>query len=218
MTTFSFSPTKALPCCRLIRAYSDALMPLKYPEKVHEVLEVVSRHCELVKLMGKEKIKWDLSKSCCYIAVSPEQSEAVIAEIAKTLAAYGAEHNDNRLLFHLSAILSHNAELTQLADRSQIFLSQLREGEKKFGGVPDTPMTKDPQTTNTLGAGELLQAHPLLNKPQFDGIDPKSNPNPVQNPEAVENVKQLQNRLQYQKQLQHTLGATPTAIDRPRPI
>ena len=84
----------------------------------------------------------------------------------------------------------------------QLFLAQMREGdkhsregEKRFGAVPFTDINKKEQRQG-LNAGESLQAHPLMqDKPQLDGIDPKSNPDASINPEAAENAQRLQNEL-----------------------
>lgn len=194
------------PCCRMMKALAQRADSLKDPEEVSQALNVISEHCELMKLMGQSAVKWDLSKSHCYLAVFPEDAQAIIDEIAITFAAFDYLHYFDALLFHLAGVLAHNAKLKQLSDKLPFALAEIREGEKKFGAVPETNLLKDNKVQNTLQAGDLLKAHPFLDKPQMDGAPPKDTPSPVQNSEAAENAEKLQYQLQLQPGQKYTHG------------
>ena len=205
-------------CCRLIKELSKFTEAdnLTDPLHVSRVLEILSQHCVLMKLMGESAVKWDLTKSQCYIAFYPDDAQEVINEISKTFAAYASLDQYGAILSHLMGLLAHNAKLKQFSDKLPFFLSQLREGEKKFGSVPMTSLLKENKTQHDLSASDLLKAHPLLDKPQFDGVPPKNNPNPIQNPEAAENTQQLQLQLQLQPTPKYT--PAPTAAPKLRPF
>jgi hypothetical protein len=211
----SIEASEKRPCCLLLRELSKSQKSLQDPQAVSETLEVISRHCVLMKFKGKSKIKWDLSKSDCYLAVSPESSQEIVDECGKTVAVNQSLESYDALLAYLNGIIANNAVLGQTKDKIQVFLKQLREGEKRFGRVPDTSLTKETHNENALGAGDLLQAHPLLDKPQFDGITPKSNPNPNQNPDAAKNAEELQHQLQHQLQYQPKPQSTITPRFKP---
>lgn len=92
--------------------------------------------------------------------------------------------------------------------------SKIRDGERKFGVVPDP---KEPYSESEgLRKGKGLLAHPALMKgAEFNGIaDRKNNPNPPQNPEAEQHYEELRNehalRLGQQlgKQQRHTKRLT----------
>lgn len=75
--------------------------------------------------------------------------------------------------------------------------AEIREGERKFGRIPDP---KDPylqEEKHGKRAGKRLQSHPLLsNSAQFSGIDKHLTPNPPDNPDAARtHEQQLQNQL-----------------------
>lgn len=200
------------PCCKLLRNLSDQLNTLKNPDDVSRALDVLSQECILMKLMGQSAAKWNLSKSDCYLAVSPDDAEIIINEISKTAAVNASLEKHAKVLNHINGIMAHNAKLQQFSDRINFLLAQIREGEKKFGRVPDTSLLKEKQG-NELSAGEALKSHPLLNKPQFDGMPPKSNPNPQQDPKATENAEALRNELQYQPS-----PAPAPRAPKPRPV
>jgi hypothetical protein len=186
------------PCCKLLRKLSDSLDTLSDPNEANKALDMLSQNCVLMKLMGQSAAKWDLSKSDCYLAVSPDDAEIIINEIGKTAAVQSSLNKYATILSHINGIIAHNAKLKQFSDRINFLLAEVREGERKFGRVPDTLLLKE-NNANTLNAGEALAAHPLLDKPQFEGMPPKSNPNPQQNPkETTENAERLQNQLQLQ--------------------
>lgn len=69
---------------------------------------------------------------------------------------------------------------------------RIREGEKKWGIVPDP---REPhRESEGLRSGNRLRSHPLLSKAaEFNGIDKNLNPNPMQNPEAEHNQEDLRN-------------------------
>lgn len=208
------------PCCLRLKELSQNLDALKDPKVVREAMEILSRHCVLMKLFGQSKIKWDLAKSDCRLAVSPEDSQAIIDEIGKTSAVNAELAKYDALLAFLNGIEANNAILKQIDDKSQVLLAAVREGEKKYGGVPETSLLKDENRVgNMLSAEDRLQAHPLLEKtPQFDGMPPKSNPDPKQDPEAAKNVAELQNRLQNQLQYQPSPSiAPPPPVPKLRP-
>jgi len=191
------------PCCRLLRELGKSPSNLKDPTEVAQALSVISQHCILMQLMGQSSVKWDLSKSTCYMARVPE-AQTIIDEMGKTAAVHSGLKEFYALLNHMNGILANNATLKQISSRMQIFLAALREGEKKFGRVPDTSLiSPDNANRNTLGAGAHLEAHPAFkNKSQMDGVAPKMNGDTAQNPEATKNAEQLQNQLQARPALQ----------------
>jgi hypothetical protein len=194
------------PCCLLLRELTEALPSLNSPEKTAEVLETISDHCILMKLAGKSKTKIDFSKGQCYLSVHPDEAQTVITEVEKTAVAFSELEHFDELYNKINQILANNANLKEIGDRIQLFLAQLREGEKRFGAVPFTDINKA-EASHGLSAGESLQAHPLIaDKPQFDGIDPKSNPDTTINPEAAENAEELQLQYRLQNQLQFQPG------------
>jgi len=89
------------------------------------------------------------------------------------------------------------------AYRQAYLKKHIREGEKKFGIVPDT---EDPNSLlgkprKTASYGERPSMHPLLEKSQeFSGVPPKDNPVPHDNPEANEKFQEarLENQLRAQ--------------------
>jgi len=209
------------PCCLRLRELSQNLDVLKDPKAVRDVLETLSKHCVLMKLFGQSKIKWDLAKSDCRLAVSPEDAQAIIDEMGKTSAVTAELGKYDALMAFLNGVIANNAVLKQIDEKSQVFLSELREGEKKYGRVPETSLLKDEnRVANLLSAEDRLQAHPLLEKtPQFDGMPPKSNPDPKQNPEAPENAERLQNQPQNQPGFKPSLDNRPSSAPRPtRPM
>lgn len=186
-------PIEKRPCCLLLRELTEALPTLATSEKTAEVLDTISQHCVLMKLAGKSKTKVDFSKGQCYLAVHPNEAQTVITEAQKTAEVFNELSHFEELFNKISQIIANNANLKDMGDKLQYFLAQMREGEKRFGAVPFTDIHKDQNVAHGLSAGESLQSHPLIaDKPQFDGIDPKSNSDPVINPEAAENAKQLQ--------------------------
>lgn len=197
------------PCCLLLRELTDALPSLDSPEKTAEILETISTHCVLMKLAGKSRTKVDFSKGHCYLAVHPDEAQSVITEAQKTAEAFNQTEFDV-LLNKISEILANNANLKAMGDKMQLYLAQMREGEKRFGAVPFTELQKESQG-HGLSAGESLLSHPLMqDKPQMDGIDPKSNPDANINPEAAENAQRLQLELQPELRKQLGLNASPT--------
>lgn len=207
------------PCCLRLRELSQNLDALKDPKVVREAMETISRHCVLMKLFGQSKIKWDLAKSDCRLAVSPEDSQAIIDEIGKTSAVNAELAKYDALLAFLNAVAANNAVIKQIDNGSLVVLSEIREGEKKYGGVPETSLLKDEnRVANMLSAEDRLQAHPLLEKtPQFDGIPPKSNPDPKQDPEAPENAERLQNQPQNRPGYNPSLDMRPSSAPKFRP-
>ncbi len=201
------------PCCLRLRELSQDLDSLKDPKPVHDALEIISRHCVLMKLFGQSKVKWNLAKSDCRLAVSPEDAQTIIDEFGKTSAVNAELGHHDALLAFLNGVVANNAVLKQIDDKSQVFLAALREGEKKYGRVPDTSLLKDEnREANMLSAGDRLQAHPLLEKtPQFDGMPPKSNPDPKQDPEAAKNAEELQNQLQNRPEYRQSLDMRPNS-------
>jgi hypothetical protein len=194
-------------CCRLLKELSQLPDSLKNPDEVAQALEVISQHCVLMKLMGQSAVKWDMSKSQCYLAFYPEDAQAVVDEINKTFASYDNLQYFDTLLFHLAGILAHNEKLKQISDKMPFVHAEIREKEKKLGATPETIIFRDKNVNKAaLGAGDLLKAHPYLDKPQMDGAASKDTPNPVQHPEAAENAQRLQLQLQHQKQNQLQLG------------
>jgi len=197
-----FHHNQKRPCCRLLKELSQLPDSLKNPNEVAQALSVISQQCVLMKLMGQSAVKWDMSKSQCYLAFNPEDAQAVIDEISKTFASYDDLKYFEVLLHHIAGILSHNEKLKQITDKMPFVLAEIRDKEKKFGSVPETIIIRDHKTQNALQAGDLLKTHPYLDKPQMDGAAPKDTSNPVQHPEAQENAERLQLQLQNQKQLQ----------------
>lgn len=193
------------PCCLLLRELTEALPSLTTPEKTAEVLEKISEHCVLMKLVGKSKTNIDFSKGNCYLSVNPDEAQSVMTEAEKTAAVYSELEHFDALFNKINQILANNAVLKEMSGKVQFFLAQMRDGEKRFGAVPFTDIHKDQTRSHGLSAGESLQAHPLISdKPQFDGIDPKSNPDTTINPDAAENAQQLQ--LDLHPELRHQLG------------
>jgi len=208
-------------CCLRLRELSQNLDALKDPIAVREAMEILSRHCVLMKLFGQSKIKWDLAKSDCRLAVSPEESQAIIDEFGKTSAVNAELAKYDALLAFLNGIEANNAILKQIDNGSLVVLSEIREGEKKYGGVPETSLLKDEnRVANMLSAADSLQAHPLLEKtPQFDGMPPKSNPDPKQDPEAAKNAAELQNKPENRPDYRPSLDNRPSTAPRPiRPM
>ncbi len=201
--------TEKRPCCLMLRELTSALPSLASPEKTEEILETISKHCVLMKLAGKSLTKVDFSKGNCYLAVHPDEAQSVITEAQKTAEVFN--QTEYEALFNkISEILANNANLKEIGDKMQLFLAQMRDGEKKFGAVPFTDMKKN-ETRQGLSAGESLLAHPLMqDKPQLDGIDPKSNPDAQINPDAAENAQRLQLDLNPQLRNQLGLNASPT--------
>jgi len=193
--------TEKRPCCLLLRELTEALPTLTTPEKTAEVLEIISQHCVLMKLVGKSKTKIDFSKGNCFLSVNPDEAASVITEAQKTAEVFSELAHFEELFNKINQVLANNAKLKELGENMQLFLLQLREGEKgekRFGAVPFTDMHKD-DVQHGLSAGELLKAHPKLeNAAQFQGQNPKSTANPVDNPDAAKNAEQLQHQLQYQ--------------------
>jgi len=201
--------TEKRPCCLLLRELTEALPSLASPEKVAEVLETISQHCVLMKLVGKSRTKIDFSKGQCYLAVHPDEAQSVITEAQKTAEAFN-ETQFEVLFNKINEILANNANLKELGDKMQLLLAEMREGEKRFGAVPFTDIHKE-ERRHGLSAGESLLAHPLTqDKPQMDGIDPKSNPDASINPEAAENAQRLQLELNPQLRNQLGLNSSPT--------
>ncbi|HEV2613101.1 MAG TPA: hypothetical protein VGV92_00140 [Gammaproteobacteria bacterium] len=206
--------TQKRPCCLLLRELTEALPSLTTPEKTAEVLDTISQHCVLMKLVGRSKTKIDFSKGACFLAVNPDEAQSVITEAQKTAEAFNELAHFEELFNKINQILANNANLKDIGDKIQLFLAQMREGERRFGAVPFTDIHRDQKAGHGLSAGESLQSHPLIaDKPQFDGIDPKSNPDTQINPEAAENAARLQlelsPQLRQQLQLQHGLAAAP---------
>jgi hypothetical protein len=201
--------SKKRPCCRLLRELASQVDLLKDARAAEQLLDTMSKHCVIMKLAGKNRTKIDFAQSDCYMDLNPETAQTMIDEVAKTAAINSEMTMYYELLAKINHLLANNAKLQQISERMQHFLAQMREGERKFGRVPDTSLLKESQNENVLGAGSRLQAHPLLDKPQFDGITPKSNPSPEQNPEAAKNAEELQLRLQHRP--------TPTFTPKPMP-
>jgi hypothetical protein len=206
------------PCCLMLRKLAQSPGTLKDPQAMEEAMNVLARHCVLMKTFGSAKVKWDLAKSDCFLAVSPDDAQTVADELGKTRAVNASLEKHDAMLAFMNGILSNNAVLKQIQDKNQVFLVALREGEKRFGRVPDTSLLKKDTTPgNELGSADRLKAHPLLSvKTQFDGVsDPKANANPKENPEAAQNQEQLQN--QYKLQPKPQLTNAPSSAPKLRP-
>lgn len=78
-----------------------------------------------------------------------------------------------------------------------------RKAQQKFG-LHSSPL-HDPNRPKMPGGG--LPGHPLLNTAQFDGMEPKINPQPSENEQATAKTIELQ--LQKQQALQHGAHSTP---------
>lgn len=86
-----------------------------------------------------------------------------------------------------------------------------RKGQHAYGKAADAlaePVSREEAQARrgrTYGRQMGMKAHPLLQKPQFDGMDPQVNPKPDEN-EGV----QLQLQQELQNALQANNRATPT--------
>jgi hypothetical protein len=197
------------PCCQLLQTLSKSLSSLENPFEVAQALEKVKKNCILMQLMGESPVKWDLSKSTCYLARSPD-AEAIVDEMGKTAAVHAGLKDHHALLNHMNGILANNAKLKQTTSRMQVFLAKLREGETKFGAVPDTDLSSPRESlSNTLSAGALLKGHPSFkDKPQSEGMPPKVSPK--NNPEAEKNADAIRNELQNRPVNAPKPSAAPT--------
>jgi hypothetical protein len=142
-----FETPEKRPCCLLLRELTEALPTLTTPEKTAEVLEKISEHCVLIKLVGKSKTKIDFSKGNCYLSVNPDEAAAVITEAQKTASVFNELDHFEELLNKINQILANNANLKDIGDKIQVLLAQLREGEKRFGAVPFTDITTSASDT-----------------------------------------------------------------------
>lgn len=85
-------------------------------------------------------------------------------------------------------------------------IKALREGERKFGAVPDT---KDPndllnKSRRSAEYGSDLKAHPLLSKTQrYSGDDPKLTARTSEN-KNEKAQRDLEHRLEHKLQNRHT--------------
>lgn len=87
---------------------------------------------------------------------------------------------------------------------------QIRQGEKKFGAVPDTedPSLMGRRKGLTHEFGERAKMHPLFrDSSHFSGIDNKHNPSPSENPKSAD---ELQKRLENRAQNRFTKNARKT--------
>jgi hypothetical protein len=200
---------KKRPCCQLLRQLAAQPELLKDSNNAAQFMATMEKHCIVMQFQGKTRSKIDFAQSTCYMDMNPETAQAIIDEAGKTAAVNPDLAAYYDLLAKINHSLANNAKLQQINERMQLFLAQVREGERRFGRVPTTDLLKDNNNENTLEAGNALKTHPLLDKPQFDGITPKSNPNPVQNPEAAKNAEELQYRLQYRPQQTFTPKPEP---------
>lgn len=180
------------PCCRLLASVSHELKTLQDANACHDVLQTLCENCVLLKVAGKSRVKVSQQEgetAECYLAVNPESAQESIDEITKTMTAAQLAENYS-LLAKINHLIANNPKLKQIADKLTSLIVSLREGEKKFGRVPDTKIIKD--ENKSLDSKDLLQQHPLLSSPQFDGANPKSTADPVQNPKAAEEANRLQ--------------------------
>jgi hypothetical protein len=86
-----------------------------------------------------------------------------------------------------------------------VALFAIREGEKQFGGVPDTKLETTKEAGTKLGKG--LRSHPKLSQSaQFSGVAPKLNSNPQEYPDAEKNHQEMDQQHQLDMQPGMKLG------------
>lgn len=186
------------PCCLLLKEMASrapSVENLKNPDTAIALLQTVCANCVLMRMHGQTKTKLDFKKEIpdCYLLVSPESSQFLIDEVSKTISV---EQLDEyvALLAKIYALLAQHPKADQIKAKFNAFLAELRSHESRFGKVPHTSMLTE-TTRHSLESGDLLQQHPLLSSPQFDGVsDPKNNPDTKQNPQAPEEANRLQNQ------------------------
>lgn len=186
------------PCCLLLKktaTRTSSVENLKNPDASINLLQTVCANCIMMQTLGHSNVKFDFKKEIpeCYLLVSPESAQALIDEVSKTISV---EQLDEYLILlaKVYAILAQHPKADQIKAKFNAFLAELRNHESRFGKVPYTSMLTE-TTRHSLESGDLLQQHPLLSSPQFDGVsDPKSNPDTKQNPAAAEEANRLQNQ------------------------
>lgn len=187
------------PCCLLLKELNQqGPESITYPDDCAELLNTLSQHCVVLRSVGKSKTKIDKEHATCYMAVHPESSQELIDEATKTVAVSPDLEQYYTLLAKINGALSTNIKLQQLTERHRLLLAQVREGERRYGKVPDTSLLQSNAEHNELDHSAALKEHPALKSPQFDGAPSQDNPKPSENPSAPERVQELQ--LQHRPQ------------------
>lgn len=205
MRILNHTKTNPKPCCAMLRLHRTPSASLQTPAACAELLTCLAKDCVMMQQVGASRVKVDEQYKQCYLLVDPTTTREMLNQISETVTLKGL--NDYYpILNQIEASLAKNPLLKEIVDHHTLLLSTLREGERKWGIVPQTiekQVTHSPELSATQA---FLQDHPrLADKPQFDGVAPSQTPIANDNPSAIEQV----NRLQHQHQPKPAFNPRP---------